>query len=386
MKRLLSLLCAIALVATMSFGCKKTEPPSPTEPAPTGPSLGIDLSVYPIYDNLTDDEKIIWDTICTAIKNHSTDRIHIGTYSNQYEHDNAKKRFEQMYRELVYSCPDYFWVNLYDYELHTVEDGSTRRLELQLRYVLNNSKSKEYAVTYNEKVDQIVAAAKEQPDLFHQVLYVYDTIMDGAEYDYDLAESNDIKDLGLSAYGCLVEGKTICSGYALAFRSIMEKLGIECGVEFNSYQYLSMFVGHVWNYCKLDDEYYYFDLTWDDTDDDQYPSSHLFFGLNREDLEKASYYVTSKSPIPKCNGTKYNYYRYMGLNFATYDFAAVAKVLREHKDDKVIILRFDSRAEVEKAAADLIDNGRIADALPGFDSVLYAFPETDLHLWLEPMK
>lgn len=383
MKRLLCSLCAIALIATLCFGCARSEEPAPTSPAPTGPSLDIDLDVYPTYENLNDDEKVIWDNICNAIKSHSTDRILIGVYNSEYAHGNAVRRFEQMYRELVYSCPDYFWVNLYDYELHTTEEGSTRRLELQLRYTLTNSKTKEYQAKYNQRVEEIVSAAKEIPDLFQRVLFVYDTIIDGAEYDYALAESADFEDIGLTAYGCLVEGKTICSGYALAFRAIMEELGIECGVEFNSYQSLSIFQGHVWNYCKLEDEYYYFDLTWDDAGDDNLLSYHLFFGLNREDMTKASYLLTGSAPVPQCTGTKYNYYRYLGLSFATYDFDTVKTVIREHKDDGTIVLRFDNSEEVEKAVTDLFDNDRIVDIFPSLTEVYYAMPETDIHLVIE---
>lgn len=113
---------------------------------------------------------------------------------------------------------------------------------------------------YQKKVNEIVEHAKAENGIFNKVLYVHDYILENCRYDYELAKK-DKADLGVSAYGCLIEGSTICSGYTLAFTSIMQKLGIEVGSEFNNYAQFSIIEGHVWNYCKLDGEYYYFDLT-----------------------------------------------------------------------------------------------------------------------------
>ena len=60
-----------------------------------------------------------------------------------------------------------------------------------------------------------------------------------------------------TAYGCLVNGKTVCSGYAKAFQFILQNLGYE-----------SILVAgegadglHAWNMVKIDDDYYYFEVT-----------------------------------------------------------------------------------------------------------------------------
>lgn len=396
MKRFLTLLCTLLLTAAILCSCTLPVLPETSEPeteptvetAPPLPNLGTDLTLYPIYEHLSEDDKIIWENIATAIKNHSTEHVHLGSYGTVYEYENAKKRFDQMYRELVYAHPDYFWVNLYDYTLHTGEEGNIRHLELELHYLMDEATAQSNNEAYTAKVNELVTAAKQQPDLFHQVLYVYDTIMANAKYDHELADNMDIERVDLSSYGCLVMGNTVCSGYALAFRSIMEKIGVECGVEFNSYQFLSGYPGHVWNYCNLDGEYYYFDLTWDDTgfDDDQMrdilPYSHLFFGISKADMELASYFLNDYSPVPQCNGTAYNYFRQKGLSFETYDYQTVKAAIREHKDEDVITLRFDTPAETQKAKADLIDKGRIFNILSSIDGVEYLTPETDLHLIL----
>ncbi len=395
MKRLLSLLCAIGLMVLLVAGCQTAAPtpttqvpttaPAPTEPeppAPLEPKLGTTLSVYPLYSNLTEEEILLWDTICDAVENHSTERIPIGTYSGVSAYGNAEKRFEWFYREFAFSNPDYFWLNLYEYDLHTVETDDGKRLELELHYLMDQETAQAYKEAYDAKVDAIVSGARAQEDLFHQVLYVYDAIIETAEYDHSLIDGNNLAEVNLSAYGCLVAGKTVCSGYAMAFLTIMEKLGVECGLEFSSYQYLSTLEGHVWNYCKLEDEYYYFDLTWDDDGYGDTPTFHLFFGLNEEDMVLASRYANDNPLIPQCNGTKFNYYRYMGLNFASYDYDTVKDVLYEHRYDEAIVLRFDTSEEADLAYQDLCEGRRLFDILPNIQNYGYMIPETDLHLMM----
>ena len=383
MKRFLTLLITACLLLSLLCGCC-SDLLAPTEPPV---SLGTNLDIFPVYENLTADEKTIYDGIRTAIGAHSEELIHIGTYSTEEELENAEKRLDKMFRQVVYSCPDYFWVNLYHYQFQTAETKNGYELKLKLQYIMGQEEAAEKNKLYEARVNAIVESAQQIPDLFTQVLFVHDYILSTTKYDKSLAESNDNSHLDLSAYGCLVNGNTICSGYALAFRSIMQRLGIECGVEFNTYAEITLANGHVWNYCKLDGEYYYFDLTWDDTgfDSDTYRPyleySHLYFGITSDDLALATYDLDPNAPTPDCTGKAYNYFIYQGLNFESYSFDAVKPVIQSRSEEKAIFLRFDSYYELEQAKIDLIDNQRIFDILD-VDELQYVVSDTDLHLLL----
>ena len=63
-----------------------------------------------------------------------------------------------------------------------------------------------------------------------------------------------------SAYSAIVNGKTVCAGYAHAFQYCMQKLGIPAA-------YIVGYAkgeAHAWNILCLDGEYYGMDVTWDD--------------------------------------------------------------------------------------------------------------------------
>lgn len=61
-----------------------------------------------------------------------------------------------------------------------------------------------------------------------------------------------------SAYSALVDGAAVCQGYALAYKYLLNKAGIEC------YMVTSNSMNHAWNLIKIDGYYYHVDVTWDD--------------------------------------------------------------------------------------------------------------------------
>ena len=95
----------------------------------------------------------------------------------------------------------------------------------------------------------------------------YRAVIEAAEYDDDIAEATEEEavtdDMRIlrSAYGALVEGSTVCTGYAKAYKAICDAMGIEC-MMINGAQ---DGVGHAWNMVMLDGVPYYVDCTYGDT-------------------------------------------------------------------------------------------------------------------------
>jgi len=99
-----------------------------------------------------------------------------------------------------------------------------------------------------------------------------------------------------SAYSALVNGRTVCAGYARAFQYILQQLGIPC-------YYCTGYAGesHAWNIVALDDGYYNVDATWDDASQNTYE----FF--NKSDADFAANHLRQELSVylPPCNGTSY---------------------------------------------------------------------------------
>ena len=63
-----------------------------------------------------------------------------------------------------------------------------------------------------------------------------------------------------TAYGALVLGKTVCSGYARAFKAVCDRMGIECWV-LDGIKDKEL---HEWNAVRIDGEVLYVDATFAD--------------------------------------------------------------------------------------------------------------------------
>ncbi len=84
----------------------------------------------------------------------------------------------------------------------------------------------------------------------------HDYIIDHAVYDSDRSDNNIIKYKSDTAYGTLLQGYSLCGGYADSMAIFLNDLGIE--------NYKVSSEHHVWNAVKLDQKWYHLDLTWDD--------------------------------------------------------------------------------------------------------------------------
>ncbi len=105
---------------------------------------------------------------------------------------------------------------------------------------------------------EIIKACKDKTTKT-QIKIVHDYLVDTIEYDSN-AGSNIY-----NIYGALVSKKSVCEGYARAFKYILDDLGIPCiivcGVGTNTNGDTEK---HAWNYVYLNNNWYAVDVTWDD--------------------------------------------------------------------------------------------------------------------------
>ncbi len=91
-----------------------------------------------------------------------------------------------------------------------------------------------------------------------KAITLHDYIVLNCEYDYSNLQAGTLPKEVYTAYGVLVDRKAVCQGYALAYKLLLNKAGIEC------YMVSSDAMNHAWNLIKLDGQYYQVDTTWDD--------------------------------------------------------------------------------------------------------------------------
>lgn len=111
-----------------------------------------------------------------------------------------------------------------------------------------------------------------------KIRIIHDYIINNADYDILKTKNKDDSTYRSStAYGVLVQGYGICSGYSDAMAIFLDKLNI-INYKISNDQ-------HIWNLVYLDGEWLHLDLTWDDPISDSNITRDNYFLISTKNLE-----------------------------------------------------------------------------------------------------
>ena len=111
-----------------------------------------------------------------------------------------------------------------------------------------------------------------------KIRIIHDYIINNADYDILKTKNKDDNTYRSStAYGVLVQGYGICSGYSDAMAIFLDKLNI-INYKISNDQ-------HIWNLVYLDGEWLHLDLTWDDPISDSNITRDNYFLISTKNLE-----------------------------------------------------------------------------------------------------
>lgn len=184
--------------------------------------------------------------------------------------------------------PEVFYVNFPKLTIRTTK-GADGRYHIYLgsgRYEnyyvdgFSNAEEVENAINeFNTRVDEIVQGANSleikegQNRQAEQIRYVHDEIIRNTSYRLeDTCFGGNESFLG-TPYGVLVKKQGVCEGYSRAFKTILDKLGINCILVQGAHQYSGeVAVAHMWNYVQIgetttrqaENKWYAVDTTQDD--------------------------------------------------------------------------------------------------------------------------
>ena len=181
--------------------------------------------------------------------------------------------------------PELFWLNT---AFVCKYDKNKICAELELEFNITQEEFPETSTQFYNTVNTILTQVQNLSS-YEKGRRVHDILIEKIEYDKGAA-------MNQSAYSALVEGKSVCAGYARAYQYLMQRLGIPC-------YYCTGFAGedHAWNIVGLDDGYYNVDVTWDDTPGGEYD----YFNKTDEDYADTPVRRDLSVNLPKCEGQRY---------------------------------------------------------------------------------
>jgi len=140
---------------------------------------------------------------------------------------------------------------------------------------------------------QEVAAACDQGDDYLTALAINDWLSDHVTYDNTCTY--------YSPDAALLQGTSVCNGYARAFAMIAEEAGLNARRVVGT----AGGGGHAWDAVQMHGDWYYLDPTWNDSDDHLH---HRYFGVNQEIMDYDHLMESTVGGNVECTELTDNYY------------------------------------------------------------------------------
>ena len=251
-------------------------------------------------DKLSDDEKKIYDRIYGAI----------ATFNLTFKIDGVPEEevLHKTVRSLMLDHPEFFWISggyLY------LDRSSYTLVSFEHYNGINDEKIEKMRSSFDEETKKILDSVPKDAGDYEKALYIHDYLVKNTSYEmrYETLP-NARNELVYNAYGCIVNHKSVCEGYAEAFKYLMDRLGIEAGI--TSGKSKSSGNGHAWNYICLDGDYYWIDATWDDPVSDGKDAGkvdHYYFCITSKKLLRDHILDDEEENLfnPECTADKYSY-------------------------------------------------------------------------------
>ena len=244
----------------------------------TGEGLSFSAEEYPYYQMLSENQQSVYRQIYANAQNLTEKFAPEKTVSAS----DVKTAFEAV----IGDHPEMFWLET-GYSSKYLTNGQC--VEIDLKYNSTADDLESAKQRFDAAAQNLITGAASLDSNYEKEKYVHDALASAVNYDLTA-------DMNQSAYSALVNGKSVCAGYARAYQYLLQQLGIPC-------YYCTGYSGgdHAWNIVKLDDGYYNVDVTWDDANTLRYDY------FNKTDADFASTHVRQNLSVylPACNGTAY---------------------------------------------------------------------------------
>jgi hypothetical protein len=154
---------------------------------------------------------------------------------------------------------------------------------------------------YNERVysqiEQYVSLAKSTDSDYQKTLIYHDSIIAAVDYAYNSKGKPETSCWAHNIIGVLDNRGTVCEGYAKTFQILLNYSGVQ-NILVTSYT-------HMWNLVQLGDDWYWYDLTWDDEENEYYYSTgergiyNFFCAIDTQPISSSS--TKTFADVHKCN-------------------------------------------------------------------------------------
>ena len=257
-----------------------------------------------------------YDQIAEAVEN-TTEQVNLYDDQNRISVEELQLVMDLYRRDNAGA----FWLgNEWGYS--TMDDAV---YDVYLNYLMTGAELEMARAAFEFRVSILLSELDPAMSEYEKVLYLHDELASRITYDLNAPNAYD-------AYGALVDGRSVCEGYAEALQYLAQRAGMQGFLAIGSSINPGTGTGepHEWNYIRMDGKYYHVDLTWDDQSDGVY---HAYFGLSDAMIQEDHYIEPVSYDLPVCDSTDAFYFEGKPEKLDTYTVASVAALLKDKNDE-----------------------------------------------------
>ncbi len=225
---------------------------------------------------------------------------------------------------------------------------------------------------FEERVQEYLSFLKPGMTDYEKELKLHDLLVNNCSYVLDAPNAH-------TAYGAIVEGQAVCSGYSQAFQYLLHRAGISCITVDGT----SDGEAHQWNAVYLEGNWYYVDITWDDplvSEGEPAQVLHAYLNLTLETMNEDHVPYEGILWLPEADCLDYNYYYVKDRYTTEFNVEQLAQWFKE-SDSVELYFTGDAAAycaQFEAHIHEILEKAGITDAT----SYSYSYGNHDLALYL----
>lgn len=266
--------------------------------------------------------------------------------------------FWKVYYGILADHPEIFWIGK---SVQVQESGLTGHV---VSYEFETTVPQEERETMRGQLeaaaDACLAGISQEASTYEKIKYVYEYIINSTDYNENGQDTQNIQSV-------LLYHSSVCAGYSKAFQYLLNRMGLFC-------TYITGTIrdggDHGWNLVRIDDSYYYVDVTWGDPvfanqmeGQESTVMNYNYLCCTEEDLFK-THEPDGTVPLPPCTSQAYNYYMLNGMYYETFDYDTIYNRLMESvwNGDASIVMKYGSQEAYDTAVYEILEGGMLNDA------------------------
>lgn len=266
--------------------------------------------------------------------------------------------FWKAYYAVLADHPEIFWIGTSAQVEESALTGKVVSYDFEVTVPTESRASMKESL--EAAADECIGQISSEASTYQKIKYVYEYLIQTVDYNSGSQDSQNIQ-------SALLYHSSVCAGYSKAFEYILHRMGLFCTYITGTIQGGG---DHGWNMVRIDDQYYYVDVTWGDPvfanqmdgAGDSGVINYNYLCCTESDLFKT--HVPGDSiELPSCSSDDYNYYKLNGYYYEYFDWDTIYNALMNSvwNDESVIVMKFGSQDAYETAKYELFDDGLLTD-------------------------